>query len=116
MQFMLLLYGDPALDANATPDEREASLNAHMAFARALRDAGAMAGGDELQAPATARTVRLDVNAPPVISDGPFAETREQLGGYYLIDAKDMDEALKWAVQVPAPGWAIEVRPVSTYS
>ena len=57
MQFMLLLYGDPAQDANATAAEREASLQAHIAFARALRDAGAMAGGDELQPPSTARTV-----------------------------------------------------------
>ena len=115
MQFLLLLYGDPAQDANATAAEREASLQAHIAFARALRDAGAMAGGDELQAPMTARTVRLGIGAP-VISDGPFAETREQLGGYYLVEAQDIDEAVRWAVQVPAPGWAIEVRPVSTYA
>ncbi len=114
MQYMLLLYSDPAEEETRTPEQKKAALAAHMAFAAELRQSGAMLGGDELQPASTARTVRLNPPAP-VISDGPFAETREQLGGYYLIEARSMDEALTWAAKVPAPGGAVEVRPISTF-
>ncbi|HYO87280.1 MAG TPA: YciI family protein [Candidatus Limnocylindrales bacterium] len=112
---MLLLHRDRAAEEVRMPEQNMAALAAHMAFAAELRQSGAMLGGDELQPASSARTVHLNPPAP-MISDGPFAETREQLGGYYLIEARDMDEAVKWAAKVPAPGGSVEVRPISTYA
>jgi hypothetical protein len=114
MQFVLLLYGDPALEPAAPPAERDASLQAHRAFGRSLRDHGAMVNGGEFQPSFTARAIGM-TKGDPLISDQSFAETREQLGGYYLIEAADVNAALAWATQVPAPGRAIDVRPISTY-
>ena len=59
--------------------------------------------------------MRLQQSGEPIVSDGPFAETKEQLGGYYLLDCKDLDEALEWARKIPMPGGTVEVRPVMDY-
>jgi hypothetical protein len=77
--------------------------------------AGVIGGGEALQATTTATTIR-DVDGKDVITDGPFAETKEQLGGFYLLDAANLDEALKWAAKIPHPGSCIEVRPVVDFS
>ena len=75
-----------------------------------------MVAGDALQESGTATTLRIQQQAEPIVSDGPFAETKEQLGGYYVLDCKDLDEALSWARKIPLSSGAIEVRPVMDYT
>jgi hypothetical protein len=72
-------------------------------------------GGEGLQPSSTATTVRIQESGEPIVSDGPFAETKEQLGGYYLLDCSDLDDALSWAKRIPMPGGTVEVRPVMDY-
>ena len=85
-------------------------------FERELHDSGARIAGEGLRPTTEARTVKLVDGGAPIVSDGPFAETREQLGGFYLIDVATEDEALEWATKVPLrPGSSIEVRPVMDY-
>ncbi len=112
MKYALLIYGAEA-DWTAMSEQEQAELYAeHEAFGRALGEAGAMAGGAELGPIATATTVRVR-DGRPLFTDGPFAETREQLGGFYLIEVDDLDQALQWAGRVPGIGQGcVEVRPV----
>jgi len=85
---------------------------AYMAYTQALKDAGAFVAGDPLQPSSTATTVRLRSDTREVL-DGPYADTKEQLGGYYLVEAKDLDEAVAWAARCPgATHGVMEVRPV----
>jgi hypothetical protein len=72
-------------------------------------------GGEGLQPSSTATTVAIPESGDPIVSDGPFADTKEQLGGYYLLDCGDLDDALAWAKRVPMPGGTVEVRPVMDY-
>ena len=82
------------------------------AFTESIRESGSYVAGDALQPTSTATTVRVR-DGKTLVTDGPFAETKEQLGGYYLVDAKDMDEALKIAERIPSARYgSIEVRPV----
>jgi hypothetical protein len=85
------------------------------AYTRAAIDAGVHLGGEGLQPSSTATTVQIRESGEPIVSDGPFAETKEQLGGYYLLDCKDLDDALAWAKRIPMPGGTVEVRPVMDY-
>ena len=78
--------------------------------------AGAFIAGDGLQPTSEGKTVRGGRDEERVVTDGPFAETKEQIGGFYLLECKDMDEALEWAKKVPIRGGAIEVRPVMDYA
>jgi hypothetical protein len=80
-----------------------------------VKDAGAFLGGEGLQPTATATTVQIEASGDHIVSDGPFAETKEQLGGFYLLDCSDLDEALAWARKIPMPGGKVEVRPVMDY-
>ena len=113
MRFLLLLHGDEAAESALPRDDLMRIVDEHRAFSRRLRDAGAMVAGEALDASTTARIVRP--GGGPATT-GPFAESREQLGGFYLIEAASMDEAVDWAGQVPAsPGLAVEVRPVPEY-
>lgn len=112
MKYMLLLYS--AEDAGPQPGtpEQAAEMQEWYAYTEALTAAGAMVGGEPLQGSETATTLRLR-NGDRVVTDGPFAETKEILGGYYLIDVDDLDAALDWAAQVPcAPYGSVEVRPL----
>ncbi len=110
MQYMLLIYEDES--AYAEPEAFEAILKAHTAYAGELAQAGAIRGGAGLKGREAATTVRRTAGAH-TLHDGPFAETREQLGGYYLIDVPDLDAALAWARKLPlAKDGAVEVRPV----
>ena len=87
-----------------------------MALSAELREAGQLIGGDGLQGVDTATTVVTDASGAQGLHDGPFAETKEQLGGYYLIDVPDLDAALAWARRMPVvPGGKVEVRPVMIY-
>jgi hypothetical protein len=109
MRYMLLLHVPTEVRANP---ERRAPMEAWHAYTRALQSAGVYLAGDALEALDTARTVRVR-DGDTLVTDGPFAETREMLGGYYLIDVADLDAALAWAAKVPsAPYGSVEVRPV----
>lgn len=110
MQYMLLIYGDESIKS-AGP-EREAMFKSYLDFTQSLIASGHMKGGEGLQPTSTATTVRVR-DGKALTTDGPFAETKEQLGGYYLIEARDLDEATRIAARVPgARSGAIEVRPV----
>lgn len=113
MKFLLMIYGDESAWARLSPGETAAVYAAHADFGQALAAAGALLGGAELQPSDGARTVRFGP-AGAIVTDGPFAEAREQLGGYYLIDVPDLQAALEWARRMPgmADG-AVEVRAVS---
>ena len=116
MQYMLLIYGDEKAGMDMTPEEQESSMGEWFRYTEDLRSSGAMVAGDALQPTATATTVSQPNGGDALITDGPFAETREQLGGYYLLECKDLDDALNWASRIPeAKTGAIEVRPVMDY-
>ena len=115
MQYMLLIYGNEASWGEASDAEREQIMQAYGAFTQELRDSGAMIAGDALQPTQTATTVRVQ-NDETLTTDGPFAETKEQLGGYYLIEAESLDEAIAWASKLPGSRHgSVEVRPVMVF-
>ncbi|MEZ4248714.1 MAG: YciI family protein [Polyangiales bacterium] len=119
MQYLFLLYSDEtqAPEPPKDPKEFQAWIQPWADYTQALKDAGVFVGGDALQPTATATTVTNVGSAEPVLTDGPFAETREQLGGYYLVDCKDLDQALVWAGKCPIVHYGkCEVRPVQTFS
>lgn len=112
MRYMLLLYS--AQDAGPTPgsDEHAVEMNEWFTFTNELVEAGAMMGGEPLQGIDTATTVQVR-EGRTLTTDGPFAETKEVLGGFYMIDVKDLDEARAWAAKVPlAPYGSVEIRPI----
>jgi hypothetical protein len=115
MKYLLALIGDESRFAEMTPDQQAEGMKAWDAFTQAAIDAGVHLGGEGLQPSSTATTVRIQESGDPIVSDGPFAETKEQLGGYYLLDCKNLDDALAWAKQIPMPGGTVEVRPVMDY-
>jgi hypothetical protein len=109
VKFLLLLYVPPAVreDPDALP-----GLEAWFAYGRSLIDAGAHLGNNALDGLETATTVRVR-DGETLITDGPFAETKEMLGGYYLVDLPDREAAIAWAARVPsAPLGSVEIRPV----
>jgi hypothetical protein len=112
MQYMLLIYQNEAgLQQIRDRDVTEVT-GAYMAFTKAMQDAGVLVGGDRLDRSANATTVRAD-NGKTKVLNGPYAETKEQLGGYYIIEAKDLDAALSWAARCPGTQHGvIEVRPI----
>jgi hypothetical protein len=115
MKYLLTIYTDESGFANATPQDIQQVMAAYEKFGRDASEAGVMLGGEGLQPSSTATTVRVR-DGETITSDGPFAETREQLGGYYLLDCRDLDEALSWAARIPgAATGTIEVRPVMDY-
>ena len=110
MKYMLLIYAD---EKNAiTPAEREDCYVKSAQLARELHASGQYLSASPLHFTSTATSVRVR-DDKRVVTDGPFAETREQLGGYYLVDAKNLDEAISIAARIPAAKWGtVEVRPV----
>jgi hypothetical protein len=114
MQFALLIYESPTAFAARNSDENDAYLGAWRAYHKALVEAGIFVGGNPLQAPETGTTVRLKEGKRRV-QDGPFADTKEQLGGFTILELPSLDEALEWAARCPAAAiGAVEVRPVSS--
>jgi len=113
MRYMMLVYTQETY--NVTPEERAQVFNGHMAVQQEANRRGILRGADPLQTTASATTVRVQ-NGKVLVTDGPFAETKEQLAGYYILDCADLDEALEWAAKIPsACGGAsgcIEVRPI----
>lgn len=116
MQYMLLVYENESDWESLSESEQRASIGRHRDFAVRLRDEGRFLYGDGLQSSATATTVRK-VGGEVMISDGPFAETKEQLGGFYVIEAANLDQALDDAATISnREGELIEVRPIMDYT
>jgi hypothetical protein len=113
VQYLVLIYETPFEFESRTHPERAAGLwGSYAAYTKALTEAGVMVGGNALKLPDTATTVRLR-KGERLVQDGPYADTKEQLGGYYVIDVPDLDAALSWAARCPAASMgAVEVRPV----
>jgi hypothetical protein len=112
MEYMLLIYNNEAESKKMTAAEQGQMHQEYMAFTQDLTKAGKNKGGNALEPSSTATTVRVR-NGKTAVTDGPFAETKEQLGGYYLVEAKDLDEAISIAARIPgAKHRSIEVRPV----
>ncbi len=112
MQYMLLIHLDDTPFVSATPEQRDAMTAPYAAYNEALIKAGAMVGGERLRAPTSASIVRVRDDRTEVL-DGPYADTKEQLAGYYIIEAADMDAAIKWAARCPgASHGTVEVRPI----
>ena len=112
MKYILLIYGDERVWESATDAEKQRSYEAHGAYGEALEKAGVMRGGYELKPVSTATTIRFDGGKPTTL-DGPFAETKEQLGGYYIIEVDNLEQAMEWAAKMPAmTSGAVEVRPL----
>src|SRR6266404_5378901 len=110
MEYMLLIYH---IEAEKLPQETQQQLfQDYMAFTQDISKSGNRKGGAPLEQTATATTVRVR-NGKTVVTDGPFAETKEQLGGYYLVEANDLDEAISIAARIPGAKFgSIEVRPI----
>ena len=118
-KYAALIYSDAATEGQGTPEQWAQITAEYMAFGEKAGAAGVIAGGEALEATTTATTVQLAGGVPGgdiVTTDGPFAETKEVLGGFYLLDCADLDDAIKWASQIPA-AWhgKVEVRPVMTF-
>jgi hypothetical protein len=112
MQYMLLIYGDGTGWDSLSEEEMKAVYAEYGRFSQELRERGAYVDGSELQSATTATSVRVR-DGETLVTDGPFAETKEVLGGYYLIEAESIDEAIEWAAKIPsARNGTVEVRPV----
>jgi hypothetical protein len=112
MQYLLLIYGNEAGMQAASKADVEQMIAAYGAYTQAMKTAGVMVAADRLKPSTAASTVRIADGKTKVL-DGPYAETKEQLGGYYLIDVPDLDAALSWAARCPGANYGvIEVRPV----
>ena len=112
MQYLLLIYGNEAAMASAPEAASNEMLAAYGAYTQAMIQAGVMVGANRLRPTSTATTVRSTGGRTQVL-DGPYAETKEQLGGYYLIEVPDLDAALSWAERCPGSAvGSIEVRPI----
>jgi hypothetical protein len=112
-QYMLLIYGP--IEGGPSAEEMQAEFPRWMDYTQSLQDSGVLVAGDALQPGDTATTVRVR-DGETVLTDGPFAETKELLGGYYVLDVPDLDEALKWAAKMPNIRYGtVEVRPVMVF-
>lgn len=116
MRYLALIYGNETADGQMTPEEQGANMAAWYGFTGDLRASGKMLGGEALQPTLTATTVRHG-NGGNLITDGPFAETKEQLGGFYLINADNLDDAIAWVSKMPhlPRGGSVEVRPIMEF-
>jgi hypothetical protein len=112
-QYLILLYGDEARWAEEGDAITERAMKAHMKFGE--DNAAALSGGNALQPTSTATSIRAGDNGEFSVTDGPFAETKEALGGYYLVEAADLDAAIAIAKQVPAEFGGVEVRPIMVF-
>jgi hypothetical protein len=114
MEYMILIHSDEtyAAPSPGTP-EFDAMMGEWAAYNQRLIDGGHWVAGASLQPTATATVVRKQCGAPPTVTDGPFAESKEQLGGFYVVRADDLDQAIELAGAVPIPVASLEVRPVA---
>lgn len=116
MQYLLMIYCDESIDAQKSPADQEKEMGAYFAFTEDIRKAEVMRSGEALHPSSTATTVRVR-NGRVNTTDGPFAETKEQLGGYYVVECNNLDEAIQWASKIPhASESAIEIRPIVDFN
>ena len=116
MQYLLLIYENEAQTNAMSPDAMSAMMGEYQALTQSIVQSGQFKAGDALKPTATATTVRVR-NGKIAVTDGPFAETREQLGGYYLVEAKDLNDAISIAARIPGAKYgSIEVRPIMVFS
>jgi hypothetical protein len=113
-EYLILIYQNEAAWESAPPETFDETIKGHGAFME--QNSSAIKGGNALQPTATATSVRRDAAGGFTVTDGPFAETKEALGGYYLVEASDLDQALELARQVPAAFGGVEVRPVRVFN
>ena len=112
MEYLLLIYHSEAEGAKMSPADLSAMYGEYFKFTEEIKKSGNYIGGNPLKPTTTATTVRVR-DAKKLVTDGPFAETKEQLGGYYLIEAKDLDQAISIAARIPGARFgSIEVRPI----
>lgn len=116
MMYMLALISEEGGMEDASPEEMKAVLDRWDAYTKRSVDNGAFIAGEALQPSATASRVKIKEGEEPVVSDGPFAESKEQLGGFYLLECEDLDEALDYAKRIPFQDGTVEVRPVMDFS
>ena len=113
MQFALLIYETPEAFAKRKNDETSTYTGAWRAYHRAIVEAGIFVGGDPLEVPETGTTIRIK-DGKRGVQDGPYADTKEQLGGFTILELPSLDAALEWAARCPAAGYgAVEVRPLA---
>jgi hypothetical protein len=113
VEFLALVYGDPDTWEQLSEDERSAAYEGYMAVSRDAAAAGALVDASELESTAAATSVRVR-NGDALVTDGPYAEVKESLGGYYLLSCETVEDAIGWAAKIPAAwtGGAVEIRPV----
>lgn len=113
MNYMLLIIGSQ--DAQALQEDNGALMEQFLAYHQSVLDAGIIVDSNVLESFETATSVRVTSTGERIVTDGPFAETREYLGGYYILDLPDLDAAIDWAARCPgARAWRVEIRPVQT--
>jgi hypothetical protein len=112
MKYLLLMYADESIGSNYSKEERQAAAKTWAEFRQEMSASGVLISSNGVAPDTSATTVRVR-NDKTMITDGPFAETHEQLGGYFLVDCKDLDEAIRWAEKIPTAKYgSIEVRPL----
>ncbi|MDQ3871019.1 MAG: YciI family protein [Chloroflexota bacterium] len=117
MRYLLLIYEPADTDASEVPPEQwQQTMDEYNRFTEEVRRRGVMEGGEALQRTTTATTVRIR-DGKTLVTDGPFAETKEFLGGFYLLNCRDLDEAIELAAKVPSARWgSVEIRPIAELS
>jgi hypothetical protein len=116
MKYVLALIGEEGGMEDASPEEMKAVMDRWSDYGKEAVAKGAFIAGEGLQPSETASTVKIEEGSEPTVTDGPFAESKEQLGGFYLLECKDLDEALEYAKKIPFQNGWVEVRPVMDYS
>ena len=112
MKYLLLIYGNEVEQAKRSAEQMGAMLKEYGVFTESIQQSGHFLGGERLQRTSAATTVRIR-DGKTITTDGPFAETKEQLGGYYMIEAKDIDDAIAIATRIPSARFgSVEVRPI----
>jgi len=115
MKYAFTIYGDESQRESATPEQQGQMAQAYGAVTQEMDQKGVLVAGEGLYPTQTATTVRVREGDQSVI-DGPFAETKEQLGGFYVLDVKDLDEAIEWAAKIPGAQFgSVEIRPVMVF-
>jgi hypothetical protein len=116
MMYVLALISEEGGMEDASPEELKEVMDRWDAYTKDAVANGAFIAGEALQPSETASTVKIEEGKEPAVTDGPFAESKEQLGGFYLLECKDLDEALEYAKRIPFQSGSVEVRPVMDFS
>jgi hypothetical protein len=115
MKYAFTIYGDESQRETASEEDRKAMTQAYWALTEEMQEKGVLVAGEGLYPTPTATTVRVR-DGEKGVTDGPFAETKEQLAGFYVLDVKDLDEAIEWAAKIPGSQLgAVEIRPVMVF-